>query len=97
MEITLADLDEGVKASVLRFEGGTEFKRKMQNLNIRTGKTVRMVSRHPLGGPQCPHREQYRQLHIICASSHGVGNPDTGRPGGTGQVFADDIRVDKLE
>lgn len=51
MEHSILDLEEGKAASIKTIEGGAEFKRKIQNLGIREGKTIKVVTKHPLRGP----------------------------------------------
>ena len=51
MEIPLSRLSIGKKGIVKYLEGGRWFQTKIISLGIRVGKTVRVVSSHPFGGP----------------------------------------------
>ena len=51
MEISLLKLQTGKKAKIRRLEGGTTFLAKLASLNIRIGKTVKMVTAQPFSGP----------------------------------------------
>jgi len=51
MEIPLINLQIGKKAKIKRLEGGFIFQRKLASLNIRIGKTIRMVTTQLLRGP----------------------------------------------
>ena len=51
MEISLLDLRSGKKAKLKRLDGGIEFQNKLASLNIRIGKTIKMIISQPLRGP----------------------------------------------
>ncbi|MDI6855804.1 MAG: FeoA family protein [Candidatus Thermoplasmatota archaeon] len=51
MEITLLDIKPEQRAKILRLEGGYGAQRKLRTLGIREGKLVKLVTRHPIGGP----------------------------------------------
>jgi ferrous iron transport protein A len=51
MEIPLTNLKQGQKAKIVRLEGGRGFQRNVRSRGIREGKTLEVVTRHPLGGP----------------------------------------------
>ncbi len=51
METTLSRLKEGATATILRLEGGPMFQRRLRTTGIREGKIIRVVTKHPLGGP----------------------------------------------
>ncbi len=51
MEKTLLDLESGMRGTLIRFAGTPGFVRKLRTIGIREGKTLTVVTRHPLGGP----------------------------------------------
>ena len=51
MGATLLGLKENEKAKIRGLDGGMEFQRKLASLNIREGKTVKMITKQPFGGP----------------------------------------------
>ena len=51
METTLFDLKSGKEATIIKFKGGEEFRKKLASLNIRVGKTIRKVTAEPFHGP----------------------------------------------
>ena len=51
MEISLLSLQIGKKAKIKRLVGGYEFQRKLASLNIRIGKTIKIVTSQPFRGP----------------------------------------------
>lgn len=51
MEIPLTSLKEDNSATVVRLAGGLNFQRKLRTMGIREGKTLKMVSIQPFGGP----------------------------------------------
>ncbi|WAC05541.1 MAG: FeoA family protein [Methanoregula sp.] len=51
MPIPICDLQEGVTATVRELQGGLVFQRQMRTMGIREEKTIRIVTRHPFGGP----------------------------------------------
>ena len=51
MEIPLLNLEAGKKAKIKRLEGGFTFQNKLATLNIRIGKTIKMVTAQPFRGP----------------------------------------------
>ena len=51
METPISHLKEGATATIQRLEGGPVFQRKLRTIGIREGKTIRVVTKHPLGGP----------------------------------------------
>ncbi len=51
MEIPLTHLKIGQKANIIRLEGGQGFQRNVRSRGIREGKILKVVTRHPIGGP----------------------------------------------
>jgi ferrous iron transport protein A len=51
MDITLFDMQSGKKATIVKLEGGAEFRKKLASLNIRVGKNIRKVTVQPFRGP----------------------------------------------
>jgi ferrous iron transport protein A len=51
MPISISDLQEGVTATVWELRGGLGFQKQLRTMGIREGKTIRIVTRHPFGGP----------------------------------------------
>jgi len=51
MGIPLINLQIGKKAKIKRLEGGFIFQNKLASLNIRIGKTIKMVTIEPFRGP----------------------------------------------
>ncbi|RLF63469.1 MAG: ferrous iron transport protein A [Thermoplasmata archaeon] len=51
MEITLAKLGPGRKAVISRIEGGHGFKINLRTRGVREGKTIEIITSHPLQGP----------------------------------------------
>jgi ferrous iron transport protein A len=51
MEKTLLELEPGMHGTLIRFAGTPGFVRKLRTIGIREGKTLTVVTRHPLGGP----------------------------------------------
>ncbi len=51
MEISLINLPEGKKAVIKKLEGGREFLRKLEALNIRVGKIIKKITGQPFRGP----------------------------------------------
>ena len=47
----ITSLETGRTAVVLRLEGGPLFRKKMGEMGIREGKTIRLVAIHPFHGP----------------------------------------------
>jgi ferrous iron transport protein A len=77
MEKPILTLEPGKTAIILRLEGGHLFRKKMGEMGIREGKTIRLVAIHPFHGPvvvEVDGRETTlgRRMaeHII------VGNPE---------------------
>jgi len=51
MEQPISTLGPGKRAVILRLEGGAQFRKKMGDMGIREGKTIRLVAIHPFHGP----------------------------------------------
>jgi ferrous iron transport protein A len=51
MMISLADMDVGKSARIVRVEGGLAIQRRLSTLNIRPGKAIRKVASQPFRGP----------------------------------------------
>ena len=51
MAISLLDLKAGKSARIKRLDSGLESQAKLASMNIRIGKTVRMVAIQPFRGP----------------------------------------------
>ena len=51
MEQPISTLETGKTAVILRLEGGFQFRKKMGDMGIREGKTIRLVAIHPFHGP----------------------------------------------
>lgn len=51
MEMPLTGLRVGQKAKILRLAGGYGFQTNLRSRGIREGKTLELVTRHPVGGP----------------------------------------------
>ena len=51
MEISLIDMQIRKKAKIKRLEGGITFQRKLESLNIRIGKIIKMITIQPFRGP----------------------------------------------
>jgi ferrous iron transport protein A len=47
----MGDLQDGVTATVRELRGGLRFQKQLRTMGIREGKTIRIVTRHPFGGP----------------------------------------------
>lgn len=47
----ITSLETGKTSVVIRLEGGHLFRRKMGEMGIREGKTIRVVAIHPFHGP----------------------------------------------
>lgn len=47
----ITSLETGRTSVVIRLEGGHLFRRKMGEMGIREGKTIRVVAIHPFHGP----------------------------------------------
>jgi len=51
MERTLLDLEPGMQGTLTRLAGNPGFVQKLRTIGIREGKTLTVITRHPLGGP----------------------------------------------
>lgn len=51
MEQPVTSLEQGKKAVIIRLEGGFLFRKKMGEMGIREGKTIRLVALQPFHGP----------------------------------------------
>jgi ferrous iron transport protein A len=51
MGLPIAELPHNKMARITELAGGHEFQRKLRNLGIREGKTVRVLASQPFGGP----------------------------------------------
>ncbi len=51
MEKPITKIKEGEKATIIRLIGGYGFQRRLRTMGIREGKIVKVVTRHPFGGP----------------------------------------------
>ncbi len=49
--VPLENLEEGTTGTIQKLAEGTGFRRRLESLGIREGKTVRLVARHPFCGP----------------------------------------------
>lgn len=50
-EASLATLGQGETAVVIAMQGGPGFMRRLRNIGIREGRSVKVVATHPFGGP----------------------------------------------
>ncbi|MFO8109654.1 MAG: FeoA family protein [Thermoplasmata archaeon] len=44
-------LKVGDKGIIIGLEGGRSFQRRLRTMGIREGKTVKLITKHPIGGP----------------------------------------------
>jgi len=51
MEIPLTSMKTGMEAPIVRLQGGINFQRKLRTMGIRENKNVKIVTKHPFGGP----------------------------------------------
>jgi len=51
MQILITDLRPGEEAVIVALYGGYHFQRKLRTMGIREGKVVRVLAKHPFGGP----------------------------------------------
>jgi len=51
METSITTIKEGKKVTIIRLIGGYGFQRRLRNMGIREGKVIKVVTRHPFGGP----------------------------------------------
>jgi ferrous iron transport protein A len=51
MEDILTAVKEGKEAVIVRLFGGHRFQIRLRTMGIREGKVIKVVSRHPFGGP----------------------------------------------
>jgi ferrous iron transport protein A len=51
METPITDLKKGESGIIVRLTGGSAFQRRLRMIGIREGKTVRLLSKQPFGGP----------------------------------------------
>ena len=51
MEIPLPALATGAEVVIIRFAGGSSFRKKMVEMGLREGTRVRLVAKHLFGGP----------------------------------------------
>ena len=49
--IPVTEMKVGGSAHVVKLDGGDEFKKKLRVIGIREGKTILLITQHPLGGP----------------------------------------------
>jgi ferrous iron transport protein A len=51
METPITDLKEGESGIIVSLAGGGSFQRRLRTIGIREGKTVKLLSKQPFGGP----------------------------------------------
>ncbi len=51
MQIAITDLKPGEVATIVALYGGYHFQHKLRTMGIREGKVIRVLARHPFGGP----------------------------------------------
>ncbi len=51
MDIPLTHLKEGEVARIVNLRGGRVFQRRLRTMGIREGKNIKIVTKHPMGGP----------------------------------------------
>ncbi len=51
METPITDLKQGESGIIVSLAGGGAFQRRLRTMGIREGKTVKLLSKQPFGGP----------------------------------------------
>ena len=51
MEYSLTNLALEREAIIVKLEGGHGFQRRLRTMGVREGKIVKVVAKHPFGGP----------------------------------------------
>ncbi len=51
MEVSLLSMKNGKRGKIVRLDGGIEFRKRMESLNIREGKIIKKITKQPLRGP----------------------------------------------
>ncbi|MFW6141245.1 MAG: FeoA family protein [Candidatus Saliniplasma sp.] len=51
MDIPLTNLKKGEVAKIVDLRGGRVFQRRLRTMGVREGKNIKILTRHPMGGP----------------------------------------------